>query len=211
MRLFIALAAVWIVLGSRIAATSVALGAPVEIDAQRISGNQSYPDLSIAQQEKILAYLGKFSFGALSAYYVPKDDPVLRWVHPGLLERFYRMNKPRSESNCYWTSMFALGVVGLPERFMGLEEYFSLLAERFTALDQNDEFAPGDVIRLRRVRGKMDTHSVVYLGRLKGSDYLDLVISKNGPEDGPYLIMNLSELQNRFYPGSAIAGVFRHK
>ena len=69
--------------------------------------------------------------------------------------------------------------------------------------------SPGDVVRLKRARGGMETHSVVYLGELKGNAYTRLVLSKNGPVDGPYLIMELSELMNRFYPGSFVSAIYR--
>jgi hypothetical protein len=185
---------------------SVALAG--ELDAVRITAKENLPGLPIARQQEILESLRRSGPGgsALSAYYLPKSDPAFAWVNPELLDRLYEMSAPGSETNCYWTSHFAHGVVRLPERYMGLEEYLSLLATHYRLATQPE---PGDVLRLRRVRGGMDTHSVAYLGTLRGVDWVKLVLTKNGPKDGPYLVMDLSDLETRVYPGSRIAEIHR--
>jgi hypothetical protein len=91
---------------------------------------------------------------------------------------------------------------------MDMPEYLSLLSTHYTQIDSGP-WEPGDVLRLRRARGGVDTHSVVYLGTLPTDAFTHLVISKNGPVDGPYLVMDLWDLMNRIYVGSQVREVYR--
>ncbi len=184
----------------------------IELDAKIIDEKQDLPGLTIAEQKVLLKELRTRAgpYGkTLNAYYVPKDDPALDVLAPEMLDRLYKLNVRGSQSNCYWTSMFSSGAVGLPERYMDMPEYERLLATHFELRQNPREFFPGDVLRLKRARGGMDTHSVVYLGTLKDNPYTHLVLSKNGPVNGPYVIMELSMLENRVYVGSRVAGVYR--
>jgi hypothetical protein len=185
-----------------------------ELDAFLIRADRDLPDLPISQQRRLLAGLRKTggpNSHLLAAYFVPKNDPALAWVHPALLDRLYESNHSGSQANCYWTSHLAHGAATLPERLMGLDEYLELAQLHYDRLPADVEYATGDVLRLRRVRGGMDTHSVVYLGLLRGTSATHLVISKNGPADGPFAILKLSELTNWIYPSSRVTDVFRPK
>ncbi len=147
---------------------------------------------------------------SLSLYFIPKDSASLSFINPDLIKKLYAWNDSGSEANCYWTSMFGLGEVSLPERFMDIDEYLTRVAgPSFAGVDGDSPIFPGDVIRLKRARGNMELHSVIYLGRQRGSESQAIVLTKNGPGDGPYLIMNLYDLQMRVYPSAFIAGIYR--
>lgn len=182
-----------------------------EVPAERIRGQADFPGLEISRQRELLDSLERSNqYGRfLATYYVPLDAEALSWVSPQLRLKLYRMNAKGSRSNCYWTSHFAHDLVQLPERFMDLPEYLDLLAHHYTQVPTDTVWQPGDVLRLRRARGGMDTHSVLYLGTLAGSPYTHLVISKNGPVDGPYLILDLRDLTNHIYMGSQVKEVYR--
>jgi hypothetical protein len=178
---------------------------------QNISAQIAYPGLDIAQQKLILKYLesstpmGKH----LHSYWIPKESEDLKILAPNMVTKLYQWSRPESLANCYFTSISAHSEAFLNERFMGLNEYLCHIAKSFRSLKGDETLQPGDVIRLQRARGKMDTHSVVYIGHPKDSPTFSLVLSKNGPIAGPYLVMNLWDLQNRVYPSSAVVGIYR--
>jgi hypothetical protein len=177
----------------------------------RMSATTEYPDLSIAQQRRILDHLKASTWEKyVAAFYLPKSDPALAWMSEGMRDKLYGFNDAGSDANCYFTSLFALGALSLPERLLGVDEYLATLARGFRVLGNDDEYRSGDVLRLRRTRGGVDTHSVVYVGRIPDSATI-VVLSKNGPEYGPYLLTSLQDLITRVYPGSAIAQGFRKK
>jgi hypothetical protein len=187
----------------------------LELDAKRIWATEDFPGLSVTQQRAILMDLSKNNgpYGKqAAAYYLPKDHPALDVLNPGMIDLLYGWNAKGSESNCYWTTHFARGVLALPERYMDLPEYTSLLSRYYEPVSKEaQDWRPGDVLRLRRAKGGVDTHSVVFLGTLKGEFFTRLVLSKNGPSDGPYLIMDLWDLQNRIYVGSQVKEAYRKR
>ena len=182
------------------------------MSAQWISGREPLPGLSVEEQAQIRQSLDRTGpqGRTLRAFFIEPGAESLSFVNPELKSRLHHMSRPGSEANCYFTSLFALGRVGLPERFMDLPEYDATVrGAGFREVSEEGVWLPGDVLRLKRTRGNMDLHSVVYVGRLQGSSSYALVLSKNGPSDGPYLIMSLDELMTKVYPSSYVAGVYR--
>jgi hypothetical protein len=182
-----------------------------DLPFQVASGKMEWSDFSVAEQSTALEWLthsspmGRF----LRSFYLPKNNPIFSQLNPEVLKLLYKMNTPGSNSNCYWTSLFAKNLVPLPERFMDLPEYLSILNSQFTKVAEGD-LSPGDIIRLRRVRGGMELHSVIYIGDW-GPTHYHVVLTKNGSSDGPYLLMGLDELKTYVYPSAYIAGVYRSR
>jgi hypothetical protein len=180
-------------------------------DLYLIQSRNELGDLSVVDQQSILKYLSHSGpYGRyLQTYWVSRDSPNLSFLDKSMIKKIYRWSQPKSSANCYFTSISSFTDSFTTERFMGLNEYFCHLQRHFRPLLAGENIEVGDVIRLQRARGKMDTHSVVYLGHIKDSPNSSVVLSKNGPMTGPYLIMNLWELQNKVYPSSQVVGVYR--
>ena len=183
--------------------------AVTEVDVEVMTGQRDLEDVSIAEQKHIHEWLTDSSpYGkTLTSYFIPKDSPALAFLRPEMRAMLYRWNTSASESNCYWTSLFATRVLEKPERFVDWDEYIGLIQRRFNSVPNTGEYQPGDIIRLKRQRGQMELHSVVYIGRARGTPSTEIVLSKNGPKDGPYLVMTLWELMLRVYPSAFSAGV----
>jgi hypothetical protein len=96
---------------------SLAWASDPVLDATRITAKEDLPGLSLSEQRELLRALQKNNgpFGKnLAAYFLPKDLPDLAWIARPMLDRLNRMNVSGSQSNCYWTSHFALGILSLP-------------------------------------------------------------------------------------------------
>lgn len=186
--------------------------AQLSIPAEFMNSTKNFPEVSIEQQQKIYSYFVKSHPNGkqMRSYYVNFQNNIFNFLNRDFLPLIYSFNSPNSESNCYFTSHLANSTASLPERFMDLPEYTSLLEQYYTKMDSSVTYKEGDILRLKRSRGNMDVHSVVYLGLMNGFDGAHLVLTKNGPQDGPYLVMMLSDVM-RWYPSSYIAGVYRRK
>jgi hypothetical protein len=192
---------------------STSTHAAQEIEAFLMNAKQDLGDVTVLDQQKIQNFFIKSSpYGKLLRnYYIPRDSAVFNFMTQEMRERLYTWNKKDSESNCYWTSHFSLGTISLPERYMDLPEYESLLKEHYTPVASLAESEAGDIVRMKRARGNMELHSVVIVGKVRGSQSMYLVLSKNGPSNGPYLLMDLAQLQTHVYPSAYISGIYRKK
>jgi hypothetical protein len=186
--------------------------AQLAISAELMNSTKNFPEASIEKQQSIYNFFVKShpSGKQMKSYYVNFKDPMFNFLNKEFISMIYSFNRPNSEANCYFTSHLANATVSLPERFMDLPEYTSRLEQYYTQVASSLALKEGDILRLKRTRGNMDVHSVVYLGLMNGYEGAHLVLTKNGPQDGPYLVMMLSDVI-RWHPSSYIAGVYRKK